>query len=439
MKRISALLACLAGALVLVATDAAPIGRHVFVRSAPHAAVAQPPKGKVVVHAPPHVIERAPALSVAPVVVHKVPVVPVVIPKAAGANILIHEPGPAIIHTPVAPLVGKKFEQRIDSKNWVDASHARIVGGTGGPGGKTVVVEKVGPKSTAAIVGAFHARLGGRETFVAGGRTFNIRDTRRDLIDLHEKNWQHHLDAWHDRGLWVRGHLPPGYHNLYAPVWWNRFFHLRIGWWGLWPSYWTNWCGGFGWNAGWSWWHPCAWPAFIGWCQPTYAWAPGYYYDYGPGGNCVFDGGVVYIQGQPVCSVADYSNQAIQLAQQGDAYFANAPPPGTLQANWLPMGIWALCNETNGESTMFLQLTTTRQGVIAGTLYNTLTDDVQPVVGSVDPATQRAAWYIGTNKATVFETGVYNLTSPQTQVLVHFGPERTQTWMMVRTDGPPKQ
>ncbi len=34
----------------------------------------------------------------------------------------------------------------------------------------------------------------------------------------------------------------------------------------------------------------------------------------------------------------------------------------------------------------------------------------------------------------VMETGIYNLTQDQAEVLVHFGPEQTQTVLLVRLD-----
>ena len=36
----------------------------------------------------------------------------------------------------------------------------------------------------------------------------------------------------------------------------------------------------------------------------------------------------------------------------------------------------------------------------------------------------------------VFETGIYNLTKDETPVLVHFGKERTQQWLLVRMQKP---
>jgi multidrug efflux pump subunit AcrA (membrane-fusion protein) len=50
--------------------------------------------------------------------------------------------------------------------------------------------------------------------------------------------------------------------------------------------------------------------------------------------------------------------------------------------------------------------------------------------------TQRAVWKAadGTNPDLVMETGIYNLTQDQAEVMVRFGPEQTQTLLLVRLD-----
>ena len=58
--------------------------------------------------------------------------------------------------------------------------------------------------------------------------------------------------------------------------------------------------------------------------------------------------------------------------------------------------------------------------------------------GGTRPASKvaQAAWSIGDNKNTVFETGAYNLTKDETAVLVHFGKDKTQQWMLARVQQP---
>ena len=93
-----------------------------------------------------------------------------------------------------------------------------------------------------------------------------------------------------------------------------------------------------------------------------------------------------------------------------------------------------MSSEGVNASHMYLQLAVTKDGVISGTFYNETTGAVHPVEGIVDRKTQRAVWRAadGTNKDIVMETGIYNLTQDQTDVLVHFGPEKSQTWKLVR-------
>jgi uncharacterized protein (TIGR03000 family) len=50
----------------------------------------------------------------------------------------------------------------------------------------------------------------------------------------------------------------------------------------------------------------------------------------------------------------------------------------------------------------------------------------------VDKKTQRASWVVGDQKATVYDTGLVNLTKDQSPLLIHFWKERTQQWLLVR-------
>jgi hypothetical protein len=90
-------------------------------------------------------------------------------------------------------------------------------------------------------------------------------------------------------------------------------------------------------------------------------------------------------------------------------------------------------------SNNLFQLAVNQAGVLRGNYYDALMDNTSPVYGSVDKQSQRAAWYIGDKKTTVFETGIYNLTKDQTPLLVHFGQDRTQQWLLVRMQQPNTQ
>jgi hypothetical protein len=59
------------------------------------------------------------------------------------------------------------------------------------------------------------------------------------------------------------------------------------------------------------------------------------------------------------------------------------------------------------------------------------------VEGSVDPKSQRAAWRIGDTTEVVMEAGLYNLTQDEAPLLIHFGKERTERYLLVRLEQPP--
>ena len=77
-----------------------------------------------------------------------------------------------------------------------------------------------------------------------------------------------------------------------------------------------------------------------------------------------------------------------------------------------------------------------KEGIISGTLFNTATDTTQAIQGQVDKETQRVAMRFGDSEDIIAETGLYNLTQVEAPVLVHFGPEKIENWLLVRLDDP---
>jgi hypothetical protein len=138
----------------------------------------------------------------------------------------------------------------------------------------------------------------------------------------------------------------------------------------------------------------------------------------------------VYIGGEQASSAETYAQQVIQLAD-------SAPQDvGADDVEWLPLGTFALVANDEEEATMFLQLAVSKEGIIGGTYVNVDTDAAAEIEGMVDKKSQRAVWTIGENKNTVLETGIYNLTQEETPILVHFGTDDTQQWMLVRLEEP---
>jgi hypothetical protein len=206
-----------------------------------------------------------------------------------------------------------------------------------------------------------------------------------------------------------------------------------------------------------NWWGRCGWyrgPAYSGgnpwwwWGTATFAAAGTFLaidairdatyhppvYDYGV--NVVYQGDDVYVDGQRTASTKEYAQQAIALANEPAAEPPPpAPPESGQQPDWLPLGVWALAQEEKGDAYMFFQLSIDKDGVVSGAYQNVLSGEMSPISGQVDKKTQRVAWKIGTNN-TVIETGLQSLTQDVASCLVHFGPDTTQTWLLVRLKQP---
>jgi hypothetical protein len=98
--------------------------------------------------------------------------------------------------------------------------------------------------------------------------------------------------------------------------------------------------------------------------------------------------------------------------------------------------VFALAQEQRGDPVMFFQLSINKAGTISGAFQSTLTNDTKQVAGKVDKKTQLAAWRIGDNSQTIYETSLANLTQDVSPVVIHFDKDRTQTWLLVRMPQP---
>ncbi len=213
-----------------------------------------------------------------------------------------------------------------------------------------------------------------------------------------------------DRGRNVRNNF--WHHDYYNRNWWNNH-----------PGAWfaAGWAAGTAWN--WA-----TWPALGAW----YGWgdAQPIYYDYGT--NITYQGDDVYYGDAPVATAGEYYQQADTLAQ------SNPPSKGS-DDDWQPLGVFGLVQGDQTSASAVFQLATNKSGAIEGNFSDMLTGSTLKVHGAVDRKTQRAAWTVGDNKDTVYDTGISNLTKDQAPVLVHFGKDRTQQWLLVRMKQPADQ
>lgn len=179
------------------------------------------------------------------------------------------------------------------------------------------------------------------------------------------------------------------------------------------------------------------------WLGPTFrpvAWAAlsgygGYseepvYYDYGS--TTVYDGDSVYVNGDAVATQEQYADQATQIAAAGQS----AAPPNADEVT--PLGVFGMVQGDEKTATQFVQLSLDKKGVISGEYYNATTDQTEKLAGAVDQKTQRAAWTVADRKTIVYEAGIANLTKDETTMLIHYGKDKTQQWILVRIPEPQK-
>jgi len=229
------------------------------------------------------------------------------------------------------------------------------------------------------------------------------------------------------RGNWVFYHQ---HGNWFTGSWWGNHY-FPIGGWHY--HHWNH-------NRPWGfWWTFPVWnrvTTWFTWSAPQTVWAQPVFYDYGTGGNVTFQENNVYIGGERIATTDEFAQSAMDLATV-------APPDSEQQAaetEWLPLGTFAVStNEKDVQPSQVVQLAVSREGIISGTLYNVDTNEAQTIQGQVDKETQRVAFRIGESEKVVAETGLYNLTQEEAPVLVHFGTERSENYLLVRLEQPDEE
>jgi len=180
--------------------------------------------------------------------------------------------------------------------------------------------------------------------------------------------------------------------------------------------------------AGWATaaWTAATWPTVDSW----FGWnAAPVYYDYGDNVT-YYNNATVYYGSQPVATAADYYQQAADLTSSTVNADTGKDTP------WLPLGVFGIVQGDQKQASATFQLAVNKQGVIRGNYVTEVSDTPLPVEGAVDKKAQRAAWTVGKYTNTVFDTGLYNLTKSEAPLLVHFGKDRTEQWLMVRLKQP---
>ena len=270
-------------------------------------------------------------------------------------------------------------------------------------------------------------RQAGRENFQKNRdeRWDNLqsaREDRQNFRDQRREDWQQYRkDLWAyraDRAEEIWDNARDFYDDVFDDAWWGYY-----GWGSWWPGYYPS--------DPWWWWSNATWDSLANFvsvpADPTYV-------DYGV--NVFYEGDTVYVDDQPLAA-----EQYDKPIREAAANTKQPPPPlppldPNQPSEWMPLGVFALAQEERGDPVMFFQLSINQQGSISGAFQSTITNDTRPVAGQLDKASQLAAWRIGDNTDTIFETTLGNLTQDVSPIAVHFGDAGTQTWLLVRMPEP---
>jgi hypothetical protein len=222
----------------------------------------------------------------------------------------------------------------------------------------------------------------------------------------------------------VRSNVGNRYGNVFNDDW------NRRPWTGGGYGYWSGWAARGPYYA----YQPMAWAGVGAMMGGALSSAQPVYYGYGEGGNVYYENNTVYVDGQASGTPEEYYEQSQAIA--------NAAPPADQSqqsdADWMPLGVFAVTSEDTPDSSAALQLAVNKQGVLAGTFVNEGSNINRPVQGTVDTKTQRAAITFGDGRDTdiVLETGIYNLTQDQAPALLHFDADKSQPVLLVRLPAP---
>ncbi len=312
------------------------------------------------------------------------------------------------------------------------------------------------PASPGALRPGMPGRPGGNQRPInigaiqVGNRVINNRPSwvqiDRNRISAINGRWQNQIGSLHG---WVRTQPARigywrGWGNGVRFRWNHYHYHYRWfagDWWYGHPGGVCRWHYYRRFNYyPWSyWWRRPAWGIAAGWftwSAPPSVWSEPVYYDYGSGGNVTVQNNQVTIGGQTVATADEFAQSAADLATV-------QPPASEEQADqteWLPLGTFALStDQSDVEPSRVVQLAVDRTGIIAGTMYNRDTDQADAIQGRVDKETQRVAFRFGESDQVVAETGLYNLTQDEAPLLVHFGKDRVENYILVRLDPPNDQ
>ena len=94
------------------------------------------------------------------------------------------------------------------------------------------------------------------------------------------------------------------------------------------------------------------------------------------------------------------------------------------------LGVFGLTKPGQPAASILVRLAVNREGVVTGESYDLRAGSRQTLVGSIDRKADRVFWTMGADTATVMETELDGLSRAESQVVVHYGDGRSETYSM---------
>lgn len=122
------------------------------------------------------------------------------------------------------------------------------------------------------------------------------------------------------------------------------------------------------------------------------------------------------------------------IPQQYQVYYGNSPKfdPSRF-GEWYPLGVFSLMSSPDDMGTRIVQLAVDRNGRLAGTYFDMISDTENSIVGEINRQTQRAEWSLRRNPDVTFRASIYRLLQPSGYVTVRL-PQGDQRWQFVRLE-----
>ncbi len=113
-----------------------------------------------------------------------------------------------------------------------------------------------------------------------------------------------------------------------------------------------------------------------------------------------------------------------------DAQSQNA---ATTDGDQLTLGVFAIAPATQNEATALVQLSANKQGQLSGTYFDVLTEQEQPISGTIDKQ-GKALFRAGQKGSVAFETTLADLTQSTGTLKLLFDNGQTREWTLARFD-----